>query len=80
MARPKTDAATFVHFALRLPKKAMDAVRARSARSGAPLNTELVRAILRDLHMPATAEPADAQADRAPRTPQRPSRATRASF
>jgi hypothetical protein len=80
MARPKTDAADFVHFALRLPKDAMDAVRARATRSGAPLNTELVRAILRDLHMAATSEQAESQDARLPHAPHRPRRATSASF
>jgi predicted HicB family RNase H-like nuclease len=52
MARPKTAAAEFVKFALRIPKDLMDAIRSKAAKSGAPVNTEIVRAIRRDLRLP----------------------------
>ena len=53
MARPKTAAAEFVKFPLRIPKDLMDAIRSKAAKSGAPVNTEIVRAIRRDLRLPA---------------------------
>ena len=53
MARPKTEAAEFVKFPLRIPKDLMDVLRSKAAKSGAPVNTEMVRAIRRDLRVPA---------------------------
>jgi predicted HicB family RNase H-like nuclease len=54
--RPVSAAAEFVKFPLRIPKDLMDAIRSKAARSGAPLNTEIVRAIRRDLRLPAPAD------------------------
>jgi predicted HicB family RNase H-like nuclease len=59
MARPKTAAAEFVKFPLRIPKELMDALRLKAARSGAPVNTEIVRAIRRDLRLPAKGDGQD---------------------
>lgn len=49
MARPPGVTAEYVRFAARLPQRLMECLRARSAVSGAPLNTELVRAAERGL-------------------------------
>jgi predicted HicB family RNase H-like nuclease len=56
MGRPATKAADYVHFPLRLPKELMDVLRAKAAESGAPINTEVVRALRRDLQVPAQQE------------------------
>ena len=53
MPRPKTEASEFVKFPLRIPKDLMDALRSKAAKSGAPVNTEIVRALRRDLRLPA---------------------------
>jgi hypothetical protein len=43
MARPKTQAATYERFSLRLPPELLARVRALTSMSGAPVNTALVR-------------------------------------
>ena len=53
MPRPKTAAATYERFAARLPQDVLQALRARAAKSGAPVNVELVQAVRRGLRLPA---------------------------
>lgn len=56
MPRPKTDAADYERFPARLPKDVMHALRKSADKSGAPVNTELVRALRRALRLPAKEE------------------------
>jgi hypothetical protein len=55
---PKTEAATYVNFALRLPPDVMSVIRARAEESGAAINVELVRAVQRGLGLPTKTYPA----------------------
>lgn len=52
MPRPKTAASDYERFPARLPKDVMQVLRKNAAKSGAPVNTELVRALRRGLHLP----------------------------
>lgn len=52
MPRPKTSAADYERFPARLPSDVMQALRQNAAKSGAPINTELVKALRRALHLP----------------------------
>ncbi len=61
MPRPTTEAADYERFPLRLPRDVMEALRAKSAKSGAPINTELIQAIRRGLRLPACAKPAQSK-------------------
>lgn len=56
MPRPKTDAADYERFPARLPKDIMQALRKQAEKSGAPINTEMVRVLRRALKLPVKNE------------------------
>lgn len=56
MPRPKTDAADYERFPARLPKDIMQALRKNAEKSGAPINTEIVKVLRRALKLPAKPE------------------------
>ena len=51
MPRPKTDAADYERFPARFPKEVMQALREVADRSGAPVNTVLIRTLRRALRV-----------------------------
>lgn len=57
MARPRTEASVYERFLARLPVDVMEILRERSAESGAPLNTELVRSLQRDMGLTQRTSP-----------------------
>jgi plasmid stability protein len=52
MPRPLTEAADYERFPARLPKDVIQALRIRSAKTGAPINTELVKVLRQALRLP----------------------------
>jgi plasmid stability protein len=51
MPRPTTEAADYERFPARLPKDVMQALRGKAAKSGAPINAELVKALRQALRL-----------------------------
>lgn len=57
MPRPFTEAKDYERVTARLPSGIMQALRAAAAKSGAALNTEMIKALRRGLRLPATKKP-----------------------